>query len=75
MKRTEAMPKPNSSSAVARGGDDVGVVGEAEIVIGAEVEQLAFAALRARILDADVRRLRRRDHPLALHEALGLDLG
>ena len=33
---------------VARRGDDLGVVGKAEIVVGAEVDELALAALRAR---------------------------
>ncbi len=31
----------------ARGGDHLGMVGEAEIVVGAKIEQLALAALRA----------------------------
>ena len=58
---------------LARRRDDLGMVGEAEIVVGAEVQELALAALRSLIDDADMRRLRRRDHPLAFEEAVGLD--
>ena len=32
---------------LARRGDDLGMVGKAEIVVGAEVQELALAALRA----------------------------
>ena len=46
-----------------RGLDDRRVVGEAEVVVAAEAEQLAAA------LDVDVGALRRRDRKLALVEA------
>ncbi len=49
---------------LVRGGDDRGMAGQAEVVVGAEVDHLTEA------LDPDVRRLRRRDHQLGLVEAL-----
>ena len=60
---------------LARRRDDLRMIGKAEIVVGAEVQELALAALRPRIADADMRRLRRGDHPLALQKAVGLDRG
>ena len=48
--------------------DDVGVVGQAEVVVGAEVQHLAPVG------DAHVRRLRRLDHVLALVEPGGPQL-
>ena len=71
MKRTEAMPKPNSSIAAAGGGDDVLMIGEAEIIVGAEVDRLARALGRS---DADSPALRPRQQSLALGEARRLDL-
>ena len=59
MKRTLAMPKPHSCRAARGRGDDVGVVGQAEVVVGAEVERLG---LRRR----DVRGLRRGQLALVL---------
>jgi hypothetical protein len=49
-------------------GDDLGVVGQAEVVVGAEVQYLA--ALERFNLDT----LRRRDLPLALVQPVGFDL-
>ena len=71
MKRTEAMPKPNASSARPRRRDDVGMIGEAEIIVGAEIDHLARPA-------ADATRMRPPcgpvDQPLALGQAAGFDL-
>ena len=53
----------------------VGMVGQAEIIVGAQIQQLALAALGAGVADAYVRRLRRRDQPLALGKAVGIDAG
>ena len=72
MKRTEAMPKPNSSIALLRRGDDLRVIGEAEIIVGAEIDRLALAL---RPGDADPSALRPGQQALALREASGLDLG
>jgi len=52
----------------SRGGDDLGVVGEAEVVVGAEVERLAGGR-------ADVRGLRGEQLALVLVEARVADLG
>ncbi len=49
------------------GGDDFGIIGEAEIVVGAEIQNLASTR------DGDVSGLRRRDQALALGEAGGID--
>ena len=54
-----------------RGGDDVRVVGEAEIIVGAKIERLARAVLRS---DADPPALRPRQQALALREARRLDV-
>ena len=54
---------------VFRGGDDLGVVGQAEVVVGAHVDHLAA------VLEADDRILGRVDQPLALVEAGGFDFG
>ena len=53
------------------GGDDLGVVGEAEVVVGAEVEDLAGAAARG---DGDGRGLRGADDALGLVQSGGADL-
>src|ERR1700722_8893730 len=53
------------------GRDDLGMVGEAEIVVGAEIDDLAPRSPRG---DLDPRSLRTGDQPLALSEAVGLDL-
>ena len=53
------------------GRDDLGVVGEAEVVVGAEVEDLAGTAARG---DVHGRGLRGADHPLGLVQAGGADL-
>src|SRR5437868_11989261 len=50
----------------ARSGDDFRMVGEAEIVVGAEVQHLAAA------LDADFRSLGALDDALALEETLAV---
>ena len=55
----------------ARGGDDVRVIGEAEIIVGAEVDRLARAFRRG---DADAAALRPGQQPLALREARRLDV-
>ena len=60
---------------LAGGGDHFGVVGKAQIIVGAQVDKLALAALRALVADADMRRLRRGNQPLALREPLGFDGG
>ena len=54
----------------ARGRDDVGVVGEAEIIVGAEIDHLA----RPLASDADPPALRPGQQPLALEEAGRLDV-
>ena len=51
----------------AGGGDDLRMVGEPEVVVGAEVQHLAAA------LDADFRSLRTLDDALALEETLPLE--
>jgi hypothetical protein len=61
MKRTDAMPKPWLSSASLAAGDDVGVVGETEVVVGAEIQHLAAVGER------DLRRLRAGDDALGLN--------
>lgn len=53
------------------GGDHLGVVGEAQVVVGAEVEHLTGAATGG---DGDGRGLRGADHALGLVESGGLDL-
>ena len=53
-----------------RGRDDVRVIGEAEIIVGAEIDRLARALRRG---DADAPALRPGDQPLALGQAGGLD--
>ncbi len=52
-------------------GDDLGVVGEAEVVVGAEVEHLTGTATRG---DVHGRGLRGADDPLGLVQAGGADL-
>ena len=59
MKRTEAIPKPRSSRAFLAVDDDLGVVGQAEVVVGAEVDDLTLG-------NVDRGALRRRDHPFLL---------
>ena len=54
-----------------RGGDDVGVIGEAKIIVGAEVERLARAVLRS---DPDPPALRAGQQALALGQARRLDV-
>ena len=46
------------------GGDTAGMIGQTEVVVGAQVEH------RAAIGEADVRRLRRGDDPLGLEQSL-----
>ena len=65
------MPKPNSSIALLRRGDHLGMVGEAEIIVGAEIDRLALAF---RPGDADPPALRPGQQALALEEAGGFDL-
>ena len=48
------------------------MIGEAEIIVGAEVEHLARRAVGG---DLDARPLRPGDQPLALGQPVGLDLG
>src|SRR5690606_34634054 len=55
-----------------RRGPDTGMVGEAEIIVGAEVQHLAGAAVR--LVDRDPTALRAGDQALALVEAGRLDL-
>ena len=55
----------------ARRGDDVGVVGEAKVIVGAEIDRFALA-LRGGDIDASA--LRPGQQPLALREARRLDL-
>jgi len=50
------------------GGDQAGVVGEAEVVVGAEVQHLAPIHLHMRTLGAG-------DQALAFHQAFGVDAG
>ena len=38
MKRTEAMPKPNASIALLAAAIDLGMIGEAEVIVGAEID-------------------------------------
>ena len=54
-----------------RGGDDLGVIGEAKIIVGAEVERLARAVLRG---DPDAPALRAGEQALALGQACRLDV-
>ena len=49
------------------GGDDVGMVGQAQIIVGAEIQHLAPG------LDPDVRSLRAGDDPLLLEEGVTAD--
>ena len=53
------------------GGDDLRVIGEAEVVVGAEIERLARAVLRRH---PDAPALRAGQQSLALREARRLDL-
>ena len=53
-----------------RGGDDVRMIGQAEIIVGAEIDRLARAFRRG---DADPSTLRAGQQPLALGEAGRLD--
>ena len=53
---------------LARRRDHLGMIGEAEIVVGAEIDHLAPG-------DADAAALRALDQPLALVEPVGLDAG
>jgi hypothetical protein len=50
-----------------RGGDDRGVIGQAQIIVGAEIQHLAPG------LDPDVRSLRAGDDPLLLEQRVGPD--
>ena len=43
MKRTEAMPKPWLSRPLMGGGNEIGVVGQPQIVVGTEVQHLLAA--------------------------------
>ena len=54
-----------------RRGDDVGVVGEAEVIVGAEIDRFARPLRRG---DADPPALRPGQEPLAFDEALRLDI-
>ena len=51
----------------ARGRDDLGMIGEAQIVVGAQIDHFASA-------DADASALRPFDQPFVLIEPVGLDL-
>ena len=62
-------PVPPAVERLVRGGDHLGVVREAEVVVRAEVEQLAA------LLHRDVRALRRRHHELPLEQSLVGELG
>ena len=62
-------PVPPAVERLVRGGDHLGVVREAEVVVRAEVEQLAA------LLHRDVRALRRRHHQLPLEQSLVGELG
>jgi len=55
---------------VMRRGDDFRMIGEAEVIVGAEIDHLAPAVRGA---DPDAPALRAFDQPLALGEAIGLD--
>lgn len=57
---------------VLGGGDDVRVVGEAQVVVGAEVQHVRAAL--AELARLDVAGLRRVDVPLGLEQAGGADL-
>ena len=67
MNRTEAMPRPWLSSAVLGRGDQLGMIGKAQIIVGAEIEHLARPPSREH---ADMARLRRQDRPLGLPQRL-----
>ncbi len=54
--------------AIAGRGNDVGMVGEAEVIVGAEVDHAAAIA------EADAARLRCSDQPFALEQALSVDV-
>ena len=54
-----------------RRGDHFGMIGEAEVIVGAEVQHLALAGIRG---DADAPALRPGQQPLALEKAGRLDL-
>ena len=60
---------PPAVERLVRGGDHLGVVGEAEVVVGAEVQQ------RAALLHRDVGALRRRHDELPLEQPLVGELG
>ena len=62
MKRTLARPKPQRSEAVPGGADQAGIVGQAEVVVGAEIQHLAPG-------DGDARALRALDDALVLPES------
>ena len=49
----------------------IGMIGEAEIIVGAEIDHFATKGLGG---DADAAALRPFNQPLALVEAIGLDL-
>ncbi len=65
MKRTRRQAVAECSSPSWAACDDVGMIGEAEVVVRAEVDDLAA-------VDRDAGALRRLDLPLALVEALAL---
>ena len=67
MKRTRRQAVAPRLQPVVRGLDDVGVVGEAEVVVRAEVDDLAA-------VDRDAGPLRRLDPPLGLVQPLRLEV-
>ena len=78
MQRLRAADEPDRGHAEAEfvhrprcGGDDIRMVGEAEIIVGAKIERLAGAVLRG---DADPPALRSRQQALALRQARRLDV-
>ena len=68
MKRTDAMPEAVLGQAVLGGLDQARVVGEPEVVVGAEVEDVRTGA------EVDLGTLRAVDDALGLVEAVGADL-
>ena len=65
------MPKPNCVHGAARRRDDVRMIGEAEVIVGAEIDRIA-RALRGGDMDAPA--LRPGQQPLAFCEARRLDV-